>query len=72
MRKHKVNGVPVRVLSAALALLLPLLSDYAQANTDNQHYMPPLECYDPYGRPQVRRNKWSSRPFDECSLKALS
>lgn len=21
---------------------------------DNTHYLPPLECYDPYGRPQVR------------------
>lgn len=20
---------------------------------DNTHYLPPLECYDPYGRPQV-------------------
>lgn len=21
--------------------------------SDNTHYLPPLECYDPYGRPQV-------------------
>lgn len=21
---------------------------------ENTHYLPPLECYDPYGRPQVR------------------
>ncbi len=22
---------------------------------DNTHYLPPLECYDPYGRPQVSK-----------------
>lgn len=22
---------------------------------ENTHYLPPLECYDPYGRPQVRQ-----------------
>lgn len=51
MGKHK-GLLPVRVLCVLLPILL--LSDYVQADqVDNQHYMPPLECYDPYGRPQV-------------------
>lgn len=50
MGKHKL--LALRVLSVILPILL--LSDYVHANIDNQHYMPPLECYDPYGRPQVR------------------
>lgn len=52
MGKHK-GLLPLRVLSVLLPILL--LSEYVQANNiENQHYMPPLECYDPYGRPQVR------------------
>lgn len=52
MGKHK-GLLPLRVLCVLLPILL--LSDYVQADqVDNQHYMPPLECYDPYGRPQVR------------------
>lgn len=40
------------VLSVVWSLLW--LLNYVQGqNIDNQHYMPPLECYDPYGRPQV-------------------
>lgn len=51
MGKHK-GLLPLRVLCVLLPILL--LSDYVQADqVDNQHYMPPLECYDPYGRPQV-------------------
>lgn len=50
MGKHKVTIVPVWVLCSVLVVLL---SDYVLANSD-QHYMPPLECYDPFGRPQVR------------------
>ena len=44
----------IRVLLVLMPFILLQLSDYAFANIDNQHYMPPLECYDPYGRPQVR------------------
>lgn len=44
----------VLTTTAVSVIVLLLNSDYVNAqNIDNQHYMPPLECYDPYGRPQV-------------------
>lgn len=50
MGKLKLGGF--MVLSVILPILL--LSDYVvQANVENKHYMPPLECYDPFHRPQV-------------------
>ena len=33
--------------------VLAILRATAITASDNQHYQPPLECYDPYGRPQV-------------------
>lgn len=32
--------------------ILAILGATAITASDNQHYQPPLECYDPYGRPQ--------------------
>lgn len=39
-------------LFVSVLLLVLVNLDTVNAN-DNTHYLPPLECYDAYGRPQV-------------------
>lgn len=37
----------------ACAIIVLLINLQQISANDNTHYLPPLECYDPYGRPQV-------------------
>lgn len=43
-------------LFASIAVVLINLQ-YINAS-DNTHYLPALECYDPYGKPQVRNYRY--------------
>lgn len=37
------------------AIIVLLINLHEISANDNTHYLPPLECYDPYGRPQVSK-----------------
>lgn len=54
-RTNMRNSMWTRHCPYACAIIVLIINSQQISANDNTHYLPPLECYDPYGRPQVSK-----------------